>query len=137
MSSSAETVANIEGLLKQILISVPALSLIRFKCVSKHWLSLISDPDFCRRHTLRNPNPKISAFFSSQTNEDTTITLGSPSGNPLKTLANSASGLRILQSCNGLFLCSVEFPEKKKKETILLYMLSIPPPTSTMLILVR
>ncbi|PRQ36127.1 putative F-box domain, galactose oxidase, beta-propeller [Rosa chinensis] len=118
MSSSAETVANIEGLLKQILISVPAPSLIRFKCVSKHWLSLISDPDFCRRHTLRNPNPKISAFFSSQTNEDTTInsiTLGSPAGNPFKTLANSASALRILQSCNGLFLCYVEFPGEEEE----------------------
>ncbi|KAL6220593.1 hypothetical protein ACLB2K_008349 [Fragaria x ananassa] len=45
------------------MVRLPALSLIRFKCVSKQWLSLISDPYFSRRHTLRNPNPKISAFF--------------------------------------------------------------------------
>ncbi|XP_004297975.1 PREDICTED: F-box protein At5g07610-like [Fragaria vesca subsp. vesca] len=110
-SSSAETVANIEELLKHILISVPALSLIRFKSVSKHWLSVISDPDFRRRHTLRNPNPKISAFFSPKTKHDainSVISLGSPAGNPFKDLTSSAFELRILQSCNGLFLCSVE-----------------------------
>ncbi|XP_024195541.1 F-box protein At5g07610-like [Rosa chinensis] len=114
--SSAESVANIEELLSQILVWVPALSLIRFKCVSKHWLALISDPEFRRRHTLRNPNSKISAFFSPQTNEETfkSIRLGNheipPRCNPFKTLNNSvadASKLRILQSCNGLFLCHI------------------------------
>ncbi|KAL6144735.1 hypothetical protein ACLB2K_055426 [Fragaria x ananassa] len=69
-SCSAEIVANVGVLLRQILVRVPALSLIRFKCVSKHWLSLISDPDFRGCHTLQNPNPKISAFFSPKTNEE-------------------------------------------------------------------
>ncbi|PRQ36131.1 putative F-box domain-containing protein [Rosa chinensis] len=118
MSSSAETVANIEELLKQILIWVPALSLIRFKCVSKQWLSLISDPEFRLRHTLRNPNSKISAFFSSKIQDESfkSILLGNheipPGWNPFKTLKNSdsvpdESKLRILQSCNGLFLCHI------------------------------
>ncbi|KAL6134430.1 hypothetical protein ACLB2K_066661 [Fragaria x ananassa] len=99
-SSSAEIVESIEELLKQILVRLPALSLIRFKCVSKQWLSLISDPDFHRRHTFQNPNPKISAFLSPETNQ----------GSPFKFLNNSvpdASWLRIIQSCNGLFLCHV------------------------------
>ncbi|KAL6185742.1 hypothetical protein ACLB2K_041869 [Fragaria x ananassa] len=113
-SSSAEIVADIEELLKQILVREPALSLIRFQCVSKHWLSLISDPEFRCRHTLRNPNPKISAFFSSKTQDDSfkSIPLETPPGwNPFKTLNNSVpdgSHLRILQSvlqwalyCNG------------------------------------
>ncbi|PRQ36128.1 putative F-box domain-containing protein [Rosa chinensis] len=78
-------------------------------CVSKQWLSLISDPEFRRRHTLRNPNSKISASFKS-------ILLGNheipPGWNPFKTLKNSdsvpdVSELRILQSCNGLFLCHI------------------------------
>ncbi|KAL6139493.1 hypothetical protein ACLB2K_057797 [Fragaria x ananassa] len=62
-SSLAETVANTEELLTEILVRVPARPLVRFKCVSKHWLSLISDPRFCRLHTLQNPNPPISAVF--------------------------------------------------------------------------
>lgn len=106
--SSAETVANIEELLKKILASVPALSLIRFKSVSKHWLSLISDPEFRRRHTLQNPNPKMSAFFSSETEEDVFKSIPR-SGNHFKTLNNSVtdgSTLKIIQSCNGLFLCT-------------------------------
>ncbi|KAL6135868.1 hypothetical protein ACLB2K_068093 [Fragaria x ananassa] len=62
-SSLAETVGNTEELLTEILVRVPARPLVRFKCVSKHWLSLISDPRFCRLHTLQNPNPPISAVF--------------------------------------------------------------------------
>lgn len=110
--SSAETVANIEDLLTQILLSLPARSVVRFKCISKHWLSLISNPKFFRHHTLQNS--KISAFFSSKTEEEsfTYIPLGNheiPSGfNPFKTLNKSVqdgSKLKIIQSCNGLFLC--------------------------------
>ncbi|KAL6136148.1 hypothetical protein ACLB2K_061449 [Fragaria x ananassa] len=62
-SSLAETVANTEEPLTEILVRVPARPLVRFKCVSKHWLSLISDPRFCRLHILQNPNPPISAVF--------------------------------------------------------------------------
>ncbi|XP_050373131.1 F-box protein At5g07610-like [Argentina anserina] len=113
-SSSAEAVASIEELLNLILLRVPALSLIRFQSVSKHWHSLISDPDFRRHHTLQNRNSKISAFFSPITNEEAfkSITLEIPSGNPFKTLNTSVPGasklmIRILQSCNGLFLCQI------------------------------
>ncbi|KAM5552848.1 F-box protein [Rosa sericea] len=126
--SSAESVANIEELLKQVLVWVPALSLIRFKCVSKHWLALISDPEFRHRHTLRNPNSKILAFFSKKTNEETfkSIPLGNheipPRCNPFKTLNNSVADepkLRILQSCNGLFLCHIPiFREQKKHHPV-------------------
>ncbi|PRQ54160.1 putative F-box domain-containing protein [Rosa chinensis] len=62
-SSLAETVASIEQVLTEILVRVPAKPLVRFKCVSKHWLSLISDPKFCHRHTLQNPNTPVSAVF--------------------------------------------------------------------------
>ncbi|KAK9925456.1 hypothetical protein M0R45_033780 [Rubus argutus] len=62
-SSLAETVANTEDLLTEILVRVPAKPLVRFKCVSKHWFSIISDPKFCHRHTLRNPNPPVSAVI--------------------------------------------------------------------------
>ncbi|KAL6140076.1 hypothetical protein ACLB2K_058377 [Fragaria x ananassa] len=59
-SEAAEAVANIEELLTQILESVPLQSLTRFKCVSKHWQSLISN-----LRTLKYP--KISSFISSKT----------------------------------------------------------------------
>ncbi|KAL6123154.1 hypothetical protein ACLB2K_075677 [Fragaria x ananassa] len=49
-ASPAETVANIEELLTEILLRVPAETLIRFKRVSKHWLSLISTPSFRKSH---------------------------------------------------------------------------------------
>ncbi|PON51067.1 F-box domain containing protein, partial [Parasponia andersonii] len=54
---SAETVACNDDLLDEILIRLPIKSLIRFKSVSKHWLSLISAPKFALR---RNPNPSPS-----------------------------------------------------------------------------
>ncbi|XP_061349787.1 F-box/kelch-repeat protein At3g23880-like [Gastrolobium bilobum] len=39
-----------QELLIQILLRLPVKSLVRFKCVSKSWLSLISDPHFARSH---------------------------------------------------------------------------------------
>nr|XP_011463565.1 PREDICTED: F-box protein At5g07610-like [Fragaria vesca subsp. vesca] len=109
--SAAETVANIEELLTTILVSLPPRPLVRFKSVSKHWLTLISDPAFLRRHTQQNL--KISGFFSSKTEDKSfkAIPLGHdeiPSGNPFKIINDSFSDgttLKIIQSCNGLFLC--------------------------------
>ncbi|KAL6137653.1 hypothetical protein ACLB2K_062942 [Fragaria x ananassa] len=116
LSSSAETVVNIEELLKQILERVPALSLITFKCISKHWLSLISDPEFLRCHTLRNHNPKISSFFPTKIKDENLLR------SPFKTL-NSAvtegSNIGILQSCNGLFLCYALSGEQTKHHCLL------------------
>ncbi|KAL6143094.1 hypothetical protein ACLB2K_053790 [Fragaria x ananassa] len=95
--------------------------LLRFKCVSKHWLSFISDPKFCHLHTLRNPNPSASAVFCNLSryinfipldfdHDRTTSTgSGSPSCNPLKFIANLChDNIKIIQSCNGLFLCHPE-----------------------------
>lgn len=119
--SSAETVANIKDLLTQVLLSLPARYVVRFKCVSKYWLSLISNPKFFRRYTLQNS--KISAFFlSSKTEEESFkyIPLGNheiPYGfNPFKTLNKSVqdgSKLKIIQSCNGLFLCVHQFGRQR------------------------
>ncbi|KAL6194537.1 hypothetical protein ACLB2K_035619 [Fragaria x ananassa] len=129
-SSAAETVADIQDLLTEILLRVPARSVVRLKCISKHWYCLISKPEFRRRHILQNPNPKVSAFFSNTTQDFTFISLykNPPrifihdlypgnhrhSINPFKTLNIFNNfvqgnwndfGLKILQSCNGLFLC--------------------------------
>ncbi|KAK7363683.1 hypothetical protein VNO77_05834 [Canavalia gladiata] len=39
-----------QDLIIRILLRLPVKSLVRFKCVSKSWLSLISDPDFALSH---------------------------------------------------------------------------------------
>ncbi|XP_050369139.1 F-box protein At5g07610-like [Argentina anserina] len=109
-SVAAETLGNIEELLTEILVSLPVRSLLRFKCVSKHWLSLISNPEFYERHTLRNPNPRVSAFFSSITHNkifNSVPLIGKHEiPIPFKALNEQVPGsLDIIQSCNGLFLC--------------------------------
>ncbi|XP_061992132.1 F-box protein At5g07610-like [Rosa rugosa] len=110
-SLPAETIADHDDLLSQILVRLEAKSLIRYKSVSKHWLSLISSPKFRERHTLRNPNPTVSAFFFLSTNQrlsfislsDDETRCGSHS-NPLDSVPE-LRGIKILQSCNGLLLC--------------------------------
>ncbi|KAL6204049.1 hypothetical protein ACLB2K_021319 [Fragaria x ananassa] len=131
--SLAETIVSIEQVLTEILVRVPAKPLVRFKCVSKHWLSLISDPKFGHRHTLQNPNPPVSAVFCEKSNRrfcfipidldhmrgapSTSINTsnhgilnpsptGSPPFNPLKFAQNQYhADIKVIQSCNGLFLC--------------------------------
>ncbi|KAL6135922.1 hypothetical protein ACLB2K_068147 [Fragaria x ananassa] len=82
---------------------------------------IFSEILFCHLHTLRNPNPSASAVFCSLSryisfipldfdHDRTTSTWsGSPSCNPLKFIANLChDNIKIIQSCNGLFLC---YPE--------------------------
>ncbi|KAL6127651.1 hypothetical protein ACLB2K_071014 [Fragaria x ananassa] len=67
-SSSAETVANVEELLIEILLCMPAGTLTRFKRVSKHWLSLISSPSFRNSHAMRVHN-KTLYICTSETHD--------------------------------------------------------------------
>nr|GMC59011.1 DnaJ protein homolog [Ipomoea batatas] len=87
-------------------------SLIRFKCVSKHWLSLITNPRFS---LLRNPNPNpaIGMFFHSrdfhinQEYDYIHFDTQSHTNPPFKKLRfTEENSICILQSCNGLLLCS-------------------------------
>ncbi|XP_059633012.1 F-box/kelch-repeat protein At3g06240-like [Cornus florida] len=52
-------------LLVQILLKLPVKSLIRFKCVSKLWLSLISDSRFTRNHLNQSINHKGILILNS------------------------------------------------------------------------
>ncbi|KAI9124708.1 hypothetical protein K1719_004630 [Acacia pycnantha] len=111
---SAEIIGENEDLLIEILIRVPAKSLIRFKCVSKRWLSIISQPEFCRRHALHHPSSKVSGIFLRHTPGGTQsdfqfLSLNSNySVSPPTSLhfPSDANAIKILQSCNGLLLCS-------------------------------
>ena len=121
-SSLPETIVDYEDILTEILVRVPARILLRFKCVSKHWLSFISDPKFCHLHTLRNPKPSTSAVLSNLSRDIGLIPInldhgrttskgsGTPSCNPLNFIPNQLchDNIDIIQSCNGLFLCHPE-----------------------------
>ncbi|KAI8558643.1 hypothetical protein RHMOL_Rhmol04G0112400 [Rhododendron molle] len=62
-SLAAEIVESNVDLLIKILLRLLAKSLIKFKCVSNHWLSLISDSNFAINHTRRNPTPLVSGIY--------------------------------------------------------------------------
>ena len=104
--ASAVSVASNEDLVIQILLHVPIKTFMGFKCVSKQWLSLITNPRFVH---LRNPLPSAaSLFFVSsfcRSNPDYQfIPLGITDGcpTPFKTLDFIQdpldSGISILQS---------------------------------------
>ncbi|KAL5549988.1 hypothetical protein UlMin_000164 [Ulmus minor] len=116
--SSSEIIVNNDDLLKQILLKLPLKSLIKLTSVSKHWLSLISDPDFSRRRSpfpcsasgllLRRPYsvhpivsmPGYNFVDLNQTNTNAPFRF--------LTFFDDPYGIEIVQSCNGLLLCSPE-----------------------------
>ncbi|KAF5952409.1 hypothetical protein HYC85_010353 [Camellia sinensis] len=118
-SFAAELIANNSDLLTEILIRVPAKSLIRFKSVSKQWLSLISDSQFASDHARRNHHSPVSAlyFYSNRWSLDEQPQSVSIAGHQtlLPTLSFldgvvvSSCTTTIERSCNGLILCSNGF----------------------------
>ncbi|KAL5570119.1 hypothetical protein UlMin_026694 [Ulmus minor] len=128
-SNSSEIIANNDDLLIQILLKLTVKSLIKSKSVSKHWLSLISDPEFSQR-IIPFPTSVSGLFigtfsFPGYDFIDLNQTSNSSSSHaPIRSLAfpcsssssnapirsfmstNSPPEIRILHSCNGLFLCS-------------------------------
>ncbi|KAF7130869.1 hypothetical protein RHSIM_Rhsim10G0184300 [Rhododendron simsii] len=124
LTRSAEIIASNVDLLTEILLRVPAKSLIRFKSVSKQWLSLISDTQFNRNHTQQNPSPPISGLYF-YSNRDGLLSLNDRTtgvsfhDHPRTTLPNfsfldgSGSGsdqTTVRHSSNGLMLCTITYP---------------------------
>ncbi|KAF7114252.1 hypothetical protein RHSIM_RhsimUnG0092200 [Rhododendron simsii] len=108
-SPAAELIANNIDLLTPILLRLPAKSLIRFKGVSKHWLSLLSDSRFASTHL--NPKPLVSSLYFYYNGKLDSISLnGSPAFPTLSFLSRRFTGhFTILHSCNGLLL--IENPQ--------------------------
>ncbi|XP_028101414.1 putative F-box/kelch-repeat protein At1g12870 [Camellia sinensis] len=110
-SLAVEVISNVD-LLSEILLRVPTKSLIRFKCVSKHWLSLISDSQFSSNHTRRTNISVISGlyFYSNWMLKDVnSVSLQSHSTLPPFTFLDGVgeeSTRMFVNSCNGLLLCS-------------------------------
>ncbi|XP_076894098.1 F-box protein At5g07610-like [Bidens hawaiensis] len=112
---SSTDLASHDDVLTEILLRLPIRSLLRSKCVSKHWRSLISDHRFA---LIRNPNPNPPRGLFVQRIGN----VGNPEyefvpfdrGNcnckpPFKKLEfdgdESTSGIIVLHSSNGLMLC--------------------------------
>lgn len=111
--SSSEAVASNDDLLTEILVHLPIKSLMKCKCVSKHWQSLISGPGFSRR--LYPDSHLVSGLILHPTYDR--VIKKEYDFVPLKhtlttapfrslTFVNHPAGLSILQSCNGLLLCA-------------------------------
>lgn len=115
-TTSCQLVLNHEDLLTLILLRVPYTELLSLKSVSKKWHSLITTPHFTR--LVRNSVPPLRAsgllvrcpvrardqvYFVPLDNPRTTSIF--------RTIAFAhdpfySENIRILQSCNGLLLCS-------------------------------
>ncbi|XP_022744561.1 F-box protein At5g07610-like [Durio zibethinus] len=112
LNSAAETISCNQDLLTEILLRLPTKSLIKFKCVSRQWFSIISDPEFCFSHTRHHQS---NGFLSPTAFLLKGVCFTPPSEFsiiPLKHYSNvpffhyiNESDVKILQSCNGLLLC--------------------------------
>ncbi|XP_074317905.1 F-box protein At5g07610-like [Silene latifolia] len=107
-----QIIGNNHDLTTQIILHLPSNSIFNLKLTSKLWLSISHDHLFIKTHALRHPRrlsgvflryvaqPQASshAYVASKSNDNTTPV-------PFVAAQNSL-GLNIVQSCNGLLLCS-------------------------------
>ncbi|GLT68632.1 hypothetical protein SLA2020_408430 [Shorea laevis] len=107
-------------LIPEILLRLPAEDLLRFRCVSKHFRSLLTDPEFIHKHAIQvNENVErqrlLSAFATFHPLYKINLETASSrmSDNALKKLhcwsseAGSNQGMMFVGSCNGL-VCVVK-----------------------------
>ncbi|XP_051121267.1 F-box protein At5g07610-like [Andrographis paniculata] len=115
-SQSASVIAANEDLIALVLLRLPLKPLVRFKCVSKQWLSMISDPFFTRRKNAELCGNASGLYVFRRNflhfkpeydvvplNEDV---VNSSSPAVARTLSSDENQpIKILQSCNGLLCC--------------------------------
>ncbi|XP_021743297.1 F-box protein At5g07610-like [Chenopodium quinoa] len=116
-TDAGEVIASNYDLTSQILLRLPSRSVDNLRHTSKQWCSISSDPYFITSHIRDNP-PLLSGFFlhyferpralsheyvAVESIEKTTV------GSSLQFVeAQNSLDLHILQSCNGLLLCSLD-----------------------------
>ncbi|KAK4436602.1 F-box protein [Sesamum alatum] len=100
-TSAAEAVAYTDDVLVEILLFLPAKSIIRFKAVSKHWHSLISTSSFSHLHTLRHRKPQPSFILRAA---PSLFFYFNPTRKKFLQFHLNFAHPRILQSCHGLLL---------------------------------
>ncbi|XP_061372533.1 F-box protein At5g07610-like [Gastrolobium bilobum] len=111
MRSSCDIVVGNLDLVTEILLRLPVKDVARYKCVSKQWLSLISNPLFCHSHTRRLFITSTPCFLwkdiSDSEFERIPVTKSDTDPSPVRTYKfyNTRGVPSIMQSCNGLLLC--------------------------------
>ncbi|KAL8489017.1 hypothetical protein ACS0TY_024600 [Phlomoides rotata] len=101
---SASIIGSNDDLLTEILILLPATSLIRFKLVSKHWKSLISAKSFTSRHFRRRPEPQQSFILGVRGRSQFFICHPTVKKLVRFRFRLAHEHVKILQACNGLLL---------------------------------
>ena len=112
-----------DDLIIQILLRLPVKSLLRFRCVSKSWLSLISDPQFAASHLelAAAPTHRLMLIHDS-TLRASFVDLDAPlhdgdscaSSDPIKLdfrRPDPPIHIRIMGSCRGLLLLLFDFSD--------------------------
>ncbi|PIN14175.1 hypothetical protein CDL12_13198 [Handroanthus impetiginosus] len=114
---SAAIIGSNDDLLIEILLFLPAKSLVRFQSVSKHWRSLILSPRFSSLHTLhhrrrhkRRPSFLLRCSITSQ------FFVCHPNVKKLVPFRFKFRYLKILQSCNGLLLLECRSSPRGQKD---------------------
>ncbi|MED6147832.1 hypothetical protein PIB30_047493 [Stylosanthes scabra] len=104
-------------LIQIILLSVPARHLARFKCVSKLWYSLISDPHFAELHLQHTPAPTPTCLFIEESAEASLVhpeELFTRQNYEIKEVSlpfkkkNPPSDFRVMGSCRGFVLLNLQ-----------------------------
>ncbi|XP_057425500.1 F-box protein At5g07610-like [Lotus japonicus] len=109
-SAVAEVIGNID-LLWEILIRLPLKPLIQSKCVSKRWLTLISDQRFRDAHSIhQHRRYPTSVIFSNVYDESQILSFTTATTVPtLRSLElnfpDENEEVTVVRSCNGLLLC--------------------------------
>ncbi|GAU41603.1 hypothetical protein TSUD_196730 [Trifolium subterraneum] len=120
-------------LIIQILLRLPVKSLVRFKCVSKSWFSLISDPHFANSHfqfsattltrriLLMSASPTLESrsinFEASSLDDDS----ASVSLYPNFMLFESYSHVHIEGSCRGFLLLRCDSEQMQNHRSVYLW----------------
>ncbi|GKB73182.1 F-box protein-like protein [Tanacetum coccineum] len=112
-TDSGALIASNEDLLTEILLRLPVTSVLRFKSVSKHWLSLLSHRRFTTLYEKISNTPGLfvrGLYIPFDVENKNTP--------PFRKLdfCNDLKGLRIMQSCNGLLLCCSDLGHQRERK---------------------
>ncbi|GJZ28479.1 F-box protein-like protein [Tanacetum coccineum] len=112
-TQSGALIGSNDEILTEILRRLPVTSVLRFKSVSKHWLSLLSHRRFTLKydHASRSPGLFVRNLYIPYAVED-------KSTPPFRRLDfyPDIKGLRIVQSCNGLLLCCSDLGNQRARK---------------------
>ncbi|KAI5679692.1 hypothetical protein M9H77_00919 [Catharanthus roseus] len=119
-SAAAVLISENADLRNEIFLRLPPKSLLRFQCVSKLWLSAISNPNFrqlhCRRFPTSSDADSSALFFIPNTaSQAHFIALSEEDVKPIGTLSSGLSkfldkGICHIHYCNGLFCLKSSVP---------------------------